>query len=793
MSDVTYLRRAIFTICSNNYVPYASVFFESARVFHPEVDIYLCLVDTLHPLVTYPGGCSIIQAADLPICAFEEFAFRYDVMEINTAVKPFMFSHLFDNLGYDQVLYFDPDIQIFSTLEQIWDPLTQGASFVLTPHLLKPGEGEDEPNDITIMRAGVFNLGFLGVSRCTEAMNILAWWSRRLRFQCFNDQPNGIFVDQKFFDLVPGFADSAVILRNLELNVAYWNLSERNFDVSRPDKPEADGKPLGFFHYSGFDPYQTDRLSKHTKYFSESSLTKAMSTFLCNYGDRLIAAGYDTIPSGLYAYSRFSSGAPIPSTIRKMFRASHTIWVGDPFETYEEWLHLPAPHTARGPGASFISNLMAWTWSQNAWLKNNFDIKEPAGAAGLVHWWLHNAGGSGFDLRFVEPVAERAGKLAPVYRIASRCPESDRVTVVGYLRTESGVGEVARLTMRALDRAGLQVEGLDVNLNVVSRREDESVAKWLSSAGTASVQVFCINADQLPAVASSVAPVLNSEAYRITIPFWELSRFPDAWLAAFDYVDEVWAPSRFIQTALSKVLAKPVIRMPVALEFPDVHPVRRTALGLSEDRFLFLYAFDFLSYAERKNPRAVLTAFRKAFGGRGGASKPMLVIKSQNGSLVEESLADLYSEISDDPDVVLLDQTLSRTDTLGLVAAADCVVSLHRSEGLGLLIAEAMAAGTPVIATDYGATTDLLSPSTGFPVDFTLTAVEEGQYPYYEGQVWAEADPVHAAWLMREVVERPEEAAHKSARAQAHLQREYSYSRVAQLQKARLQELGLVR
>src|ERR1700744_4149742 len=126
---------AIFTICSNNYVSMARIFIATAQKFHPEATLYLCLADTLLPEPGfYPEGCRVVPIDTLDILDFRPFAFRYDVMELNTAVKPFMFQHLFAE-GHDTVLYFDPDIEIFSRLEQILTPLRDGASFVLTPHL----------------------------------------------------------------------------------------------------------------------------------------------------------------------------------------------------------------------------------------------------------------------------------------------------------------------------------------------------------------------------------------------------------------------------------------------------------------------------------------------------------------------------------------------------------------------------------------------------------------------------------------------------------------------------------
>ncbi|MEA3145035.1 MAG: hypothetical protein QOI53_456 [Verrucomicrobiota bacterium] len=187
----------------------ASVLLASARRFHPEATIYLCLADKLLPNEGfYPNDSIVVPIEDLDIPDLRSFVFRYDIMELNTAVKPFMFQHLL-GMGHQTILYFDPDIQIFSRLDQILESLQDGASFVLTPHLCAPAEGSAYPDDIGILRAGIYNLGFLGVHACPETDSILAWWARRLQYQCLDAQDIGIFVDQKFMDLVPGFAEKA--------------------------------------------------------------------------------------------------------------------------------------------------------------------------------------------------------------------------------------------------------------------------------------------------------------------------------------------------------------------------------------------------------------------------------------------------------------------------------------------------------------------------------------------------------------------------------------------------------
>ena len=165
-----------------------------------------------------------------------------------------------------------------------------------------------------------------------------------------------------------------------------------------------------------------------------------------------------------------------------------------------------------------------------------------------------------------------------------------------------------------------------------------------------------------------------------------------------------------------------------------------------------------------------------------------LVLKTMNGDLVE-GLVYAARNSARRPDIILIEETLSREETLALIAACDAVVTLHRSEGLGLLVAEAMVLGKPVIATDYSATTELVTPDTGWPVDCCLIPVPEGGYPFHEGQVWADADIDHAAWQMRRVVDDQPEAERRVAAARALISREYGIGAVASRQLARLRSI----
>lgn len=788
-------RTAVFTICSNNYLPGARVLMKSLARFHPDFSLFVGLADTRDPMPgLYDGPFEVVAADEIGIPGFKNFAFSYDIMEFNTAIKPFMFGYLFEKMGFDRVIYFDPDILLFAPLDPIINAFDTGASFVLTPHLREPAEGGSDPDDIAIMRAGIYNLGFLGASRPLESLPLIHWWQRRLYRHCINAQDKGIFVDQKFMDLIPGFADNCRILRHPGLNLAYWNLGHTALGYDGDDgKWTANGLPLIFFHFSGFDIRKPGALTKHSRNF-RAPHEPALAALLNHYANQMWGAGFGTIPAGTFAYGRFASGAQVPMLARRMFRETTPDWPTDPFTTYEAYLQQAAPDTNRENPCTIISNFQAWLREHFPNLRQHLDLRRAHDAWVMTDWYVnHFAREQGIDLRLIEPVAQRLGNRPPAL---SHVPEESwsrsDVTVVGYLKTISGVGMVARHVLSSLVDSPLEVDGFDVALGVVSDRSEESLDAHLSKKIDGRVQIFAsINADQLPIVLESVKPQMKP-GYRIGMPAWELEKFPDAWVGSFDGVDELWAQSKWVQRMLAGRVDKPVIYMPVplALEAPDTTGVREK-FCLPEDSFLFYTSFDFLSFIERKNPEAVVAAFKECRRLIGKDRHVALVIKTLNASFAKGKAEALYQLVEEDPDIILLDGVLSRQETLELMAACDCVVSLHRCEGLGFLVAEGMALGKPVIATDYSATTDLLDENTGYPVNFRYVPVKAGEYPMAEGQRWADPDVVHATWIMHEIVSDPEAAARKGAAAKKMIDTHFNVDVIRTRQLARLKTLGV--
>ncbi len=190
-----------------------------------------------------PGsGAEVIELAHVAIPDISRFVYRYSIMELNTAVKPYVLADLFRRRGYETLLYIDPDIYVFRPLTHVYKAL-ESASIVLTPHMRRPFYDDAMPNDVAILQSGTYNLGFIGLKCGETSRRLLDWWMTKLHTDCVVDIHQGHFVDQKWMDLIPGFFPDHRILYEPGYNVAYWNLHERRL-TQRDGEWLVDGQPL---------------------------------------------------------------------------------------------------------------------------------------------------------------------------------------------------------------------------------------------------------------------------------------------------------------------------------------------------------------------------------------------------------------------------------------------------------------------------------------------------------------------------------------------------------------------
>jgi glycosyltransferase involved in cell wall biosynthesis len=321
------------------------------------------------------------------------------------------------------------------------------------------------------------------------------------------------------------------------------------------------------------------------------------------------------------------------------------------------------------------------------------------------------------------------------------------VNVYGYVHAESGMGELTRSLVAALRAGG--VEYTVIPTTETPSRQQSGFVDHGSGEPVFDVNIIGVNADSMPFFVDRFGYSAFDGRYTICIWAWEVEKFP-LWMArSADFVDEVWGISSHTARAIEAEITRPVSVFPLPVRPPRGTSLRRENLGLPEG-FLFLFSYDFDSVFRRKNPIAVVQAFKQAFPHAGEAQ---LVLKSVNGDRHETQLQTLEQAAAGRDDITILDAYFSPEEQQALSCLCDAYVSLHRSEGFGLTMAEAMAAGKPVIATGYSGNMDFMTESNSFPVPFELVEVGSGCYPYPADSRWAEPDIDSAARFMREVRE----------------------------------------
>jgi glycosyltransferase involved in cell wall biosynthesis len=755
------MRTAAFSIVSPNYRHYARVLMASLQRHHPEWDRFVLLVGGDAGSVREESFTTVSLDA-LPLPHPRQFCFRYTILELNTAVKPWMFEHVFA-LGYERVVYLDPDIFVFSPLAEL-DAAPVETFLTLTPHLTGFIRGDDHPSERSILQAGTYNLGFLAVSRRPQLAQFLGWWREKLEFQCVVDTANGLFVDQKWMDLVPGLFSGVAILRHDGYNVAYWNLGQRTV-TARGNELTVNGQPLRFFHFSGFDPAVPEMASKHDERLKRTEAGDA-ARLLEEYGLALRAAGYASCRSAPYAFAVFADGTPLPDAVRVAYRNSPSLQStggADPFAH-----------------AELFAGLFA---GLNAALHKDRRPSQLRKKAGTVSYRILSRAR---PLVRLIPRAWRTAmresllgrKEAPPRGLSVPTSLPPGLNVVGYIARDTGVGESARLCKRSCDAAELESHLIDVDATSELARQ----AIYRAS-------IYHVNADQLPEVHDQLRPLFEASAYNIGCWHWELPELPDAWMASADPLQEIWAPSAFVQSAISRKVTIPVVHMPHGVAVTDIEACSPEELGVPPGRFTFLFMFDLDSVMERKNPLAAVEAFRRAFPRPGSAA---LLIKAGRAESHRQEYAALEEALQGLPDVYLSPRMLPRPRVNGLLAACDGVVSLHRSEGFGLILAEAMALGKPVVATGWSGNMDFMNSGNSCPVGYELVTLDRTYRSYPAGEQWAEPDVDHAAHLMKRVVEDSAFRTQIGERARHTIRSRFSPEAAGRRSRRRLAFLGLM-
>jgi len=660
----------------------------------------------------------------------------YQLLEFATSVKPALLRSYLDQ-GWGRVTYLDPDTQVHKDFDPL---LNDDFALSLIPHILKdfPIDG-DKPDQESILTSGIFNLGFISVR--PGASDLIDWWSGKLQTYCTVDPTKGLFVDQRWMDWSMAFADPQII-RNPGVNVAYWNLHERQVkevDAGYEVKVDEESHPLYFFHFSGFSSTSPSRLSK---YSNRSTSAETLSRrLLKNYGaERSAWEKFIDVPS--WSIAGRKEGVPLPDKYRHA-ALNHArlaqLTQPDPLqEIVEIRSALPTAPVHLGRCASCAN--CAQPFLRRA--VENF--------ANFLQSDRHEA----------ETDLSESGYSSEVLAYFSRSvgvtsnPKAG-LKLLGCFASPTGVGQCSRNLLKTLDAAGVPVFA-----ELISTPLDTS--DLLANFGSRQQPSI----DYLP----SVIAVVNAESWLFEVIYsnrvnlknqsvaavwaWEIEQTPEYFDRPLMQTDAVFALSPFSANSLARGLNHPIAYLPTFGEFtprdvakPPTSEYQEFALSHGIKSPYLLARFDSKSILRRKNPDAVIDVWEKIHE---DYPEVQLVVKTIN--FHEFASHSLLKRLRGLPRVVVIDEVMSQNLNQELMNRAVAYISLHRAEGLGLNILEAISADIPTIYTNYSGIASELD-GTGFPVNYSLAEVGHDAGPYQSDAIWAEPDAIDAVLQTRRALD----------------------------------------
>jgi glycosyltransferase involved in cell wall biosynthesis len=726
------------TIADRTVKPQAMVLGASFLRFHPEARFTILLVDGPgDPGAVSPA--SVLGISDLGLGAGEEWRLPmlYEGHDLASAVKPALLQALLTG-GARTVVYFEYSTLMFQPLTKA--ELPDGERAIVATEAIKNDHGD----------AG---RSFIAVRPGAEAA-LKSW---------FSSGRNDSSLLEAGLDAVPHS-----VITSPGFGVAYWNLNPVGL-TSSADGYQLNGQPLRSFDFRGYDPDKPHLLSKYQGLEPRILLSEhpAIAKLCDEYREQVVRGDPDTDPARKSRLGSVPSGLVIDRRMLRLYREALDKWRSgqaaeppSPFgpggeEGFLNWLNEPMNQSEKQ-----VTRYMLAVREDRQDVRDAFTDPLGADAAGFRDWYLLFGRHELKVPKTLVPcdsgpndTADRANALTAFASVP--------VNVAGYFRAELGLGVAARSLLSALEAAGIPFN--TISFDATANRQNYPFVDHAAGA-TADINIVCVNPDQLAAFAEQTGPELRNGRYTIGVWFWEAEDFPPSFHGAFNYVDEIWVASDFMRETFLKVSPKPVFKFVLPVLTPQVDPaLSRVDLNLP-DGFIFLFSFDFLSVLERKNPLGLIKAFTGAFSDGEG---PTLAIKTINGDKRCLEIEKLRYAVRGRSDIILMDRYLSQIENNTLTALSDCYTSLHRSEGFGLTIAEAMALAKPCIATNYSGNLEFMTSANSYLCPAQRREVGPEHEPYPEASYWAEPDLDAAADLLRHVYHHQEEARDRAAQAAA--------------------------
>lgn len=728
----------------------ARVMADSVRRYHP--DAHLLALDGATASGEDPDSW---QTGDLP----------------SGAAIPELLEHALASAEF--AVYLDPDVCVYDTLE----PLLSAAyadGVALVPRASSLPDDGLRPDYAELLEAGAISPAMVAVARGELGASFVDWWSRR--------RVESEISDGRWLTLASEELPFIAVVTDPGCNVSHWNLHQRRLEHVDHQVLVA-ASPLRAFHFAGFRPDRPYWLSEHATRVRVTD-DPVLSELCGEYAERVLQAGWTPPRRQLAGMQRLGNGQRIDHLVRALWAEAIEKGsdFGDPLSAsaaaeFVAWMRQPAE---RG-GRSGVNRYLYAAYQTRPDLQREFSGLDDRDGGRLITWaWQHG---------HREVLPELLPATADHAVVASGSPLG--VNVIGYLGETLGLAEAARLYVVALSAAGVPVTTTAVTPDLPVGNTQKSITRYGSRAFQdlrADVEpafnLACLNGDHLAELVRVRGEEVLQGLPTIGQWGWETDVLPPSWTPAFGLVDEVWVYSRFMAENLGRLVPMPVVVVPPAVVAPD--SAGAELLIARDDRFTFVFMLDLFSTLRRKNAIGLVDAFTRAFSPGEG---PRLILKTINARFRPEAADQLRHSVGNRSDIEFFDEYLDPAQKAALLERADCYVSLHRSEGFGLPLAEAMALGTPVIATGYSGNTDFTTPQNSYLVDWEPARVGPECEIYPPEGNWAEPDIDHAAQLMRHVWEHPDEAKARGGRAKADIERDYAPAVTGAIARGRLERL----
>jgi glycosyltransferase involved in cell wall biosynthesis len=807
----------VITLVTPASLPRARVLTQSLKRHEPDWHHEVLLMGRVDTLSTAAGDgsvnlASVCRELDVDI---EPLLALHDEHDLAVLLLPSVLQRYAERTS-EPVLHLPSTVWVLDDLEPIVSALAS-SHVMLVPRMTAdvPDDGL-QPTPDQMESAGRMDETIIAVDPGSEARAFLEWWGQRVEetlgpLDAFGGgaRPEDRPWLARFLELAPARFSTAV-LDDPGCNLNMWNLHRRALTADGGGALVDSRWPARFLNLPGFEPERPHRLNPAA---SRARVSRSPVLHeLCElYAGELLRSGWSDHDHREEVGRRLADGLVYDDPLRSIYASA--LALGKSFadlfsqqgtREFLDWLEGPAP---RGAAHGINRYLFHRVARERPDVVRTYPDLDGMDGAEYVSWcWAFGRDELAIPDRFMPtprgraPARVRAAAPPADPPTASPAPAQRRMPVraadgglavrlTGYLGHTLGLGAAARGYAQALRAVGVPVSTVTVPLHHLAVPVELEAHygrhgfEDLVHDGAHGFEIVAVNADELPEFVTRLGEDYF-EGPRIGIWGWETNSIPPRWQRAFRLVDEIWVYSRFMAENIGAVSPVPVVVLPPPVEASDgVMPLR---LDVPEG-FLFLFVFDYLSTVQRKNPVGLIEAFKRAFPDADG---PQLLIKTINAPLRPLAEEEVLWAAHGRGDIHVVDRSLSGEELSGLMAGCDCYVSLHRAEGFGLTMAEAMAMGKPVIATAYSGNVDFMNSENSYLLDYTIGRVGAECEIYPPDGEWANPSIEHASQMMRRVYDEPAEARAKGERARADVSRLLSPQATGSSMRSRLEQLA---